>query len=421
MKKALTILILLLTFFVSQIVYAQHDPDLKYKKFRVSFFPPLSTNGVDAPNYSAKYSINILAGYNGALEGYEIGVININRYYAEGLQLGVLNGTGGDMAGLNFGSLANYAHGDMQGLQFAGLGNIAEGSVQGLQFSGLVNAGLDGIQGLQFAGIANVAGYEIQGLQFAGIANVAKGDIQGLQFAGIANAGSGDVQGIMMAGIGNFSAGYLQGIHMAGILNIAQSIEGIQIAGIVNIAQRGEGIQIGLVNTAEYFEGVPIGLISLYGNGRKNIDIWTSDGGFTNFGLKLGTMEIYNMISVGYNTVLNDKDLWSFGWSIGSHKPLEDAWNNDRYDGYFRMKDFTIQSIQENEDDIWESSMYKFRYLLGKELTRGVGFYAGPTLNLLVTDKEDERDFTWYSIVDTYRGGNNYKLWIGFAAGIQFF
>lgn len=166
MKKALTILVLLIGFLATQTVQAQHDPDLKYRKFRVTLFPGLSTNGVDAPDYSAKYSLNIIAGYHGALDGYEIGVININRYYSEGLQLGVLNGTGGDMAGLNIGGLGNYAHGDMQGLQFAGLGNLAEGFVQGLQF----------------AGIANIAGNDIQGIQAAGILNGAAGDFDGRYF-----------------------------------------------------------------------------------------------------------------------------------------------------------------------------------------------------------------------------------------------
>ena len=420
MKKVLTILVLLIGFGSVNLAQAQRDPDLKYRTFRVTLVPGLSTNGLDAPNYSAKYSLNIIAGYHGALDGYEIGVVNINREYAEGFQLGVLNATGGDQAGFNIAGLGNYAHGDMLGLQFSGLANISEGYMQGLQFSGLINAGINGMQGLQFAGIANIADGDIQGIQGAGVINAGTGDMQGIMMSGAGNFSTGYTQGIIMSGVLNV-ANDIQGISMAGVLNIAREMQGIQISGAANIAQRAEGIQIGLVNVAEYFEGVPVGLISLYGNGRKNVDMWVNDGGYTNFGLKLGTMDIYNMISIGYNSALNSKDLWSFGWSIGSHAPLEEAWNHDRFKGYFRMKDLSIQSIQEEEDDIWESQMYSFRYLLGKEIGSRFGIYAGPSLNLLVSDEDDEKDYTWYSIIDTDRWDHNFKFWVGFSAGIQLF
>lgn len=420
MKKVLSFLGLLVFLAGLNVSVAQNNTALKYRTFRVTLVPGLSTNGLDAPQYSAKYSLNIIAGYHGALDGYEVGIVNINREYAEGLQVGVLNATGGDMAGLNLASLVNFARDDMQGLQFAGLGNVSEGYVQGLQFAGLANVGVEGIQGLQFAGIANIAGRDIQGIQGAGILNAGTGDIQGIMMSGIGNFSTGYAQGILMSGILNI-ANEIQGISMSGILNVATDMQGIQLAGVANIAQRAEGVQIGLVNIGEDFEGVPVGLISLYGNGRKNVDVWVSDGGFTNVGLKLGTMDIYNMISFGYNSLLNDKDLWSFGWSIGAHTPLEEAWDNERFRGYFRMRDFSIQSFQDEDDDIWKSSMYSFRYLLGKEVGNGFGIYAGPSLNLLVKDEEDQRDYTWYSIFDANRGDRDFKFWIGLSAGIQFF
>lgn len=420
MKKALPVLFVLICLSGIQSTHAQQDSDLKYRTVRVTLLPGLSTNGVEAPNYSAKYSLNILGGYHGALDGYEVGIVNINKYYTEGLQLGVFNATGGHMAGLSMASLVNIAGDDMQGLQFSGLANISGGYVQGVQFSGLMNMGAGGIQGLQFAGIGNLAGGDMQGIQAAGIFNAGAGDAQGIMMSGIGNFSGGYSQGILMSGILNV-ANEMQGISMAGILNVGSTMQGIQIAGIANIADEAQGIQIGLVNLADEFEGVPVGLISLYGNGRKNVDMWVSEAGYSNIGLKLGTMDVYNMISLGYNSVLNHENLWSFGWTIGLHSPLEDAWKNDRFDGFFRMKDFSIQSIQEEDDDVWESSLYSFRYLLGKELGNRFGIYAGPSLNLLVTEEDDERDYSWYSIFDGNRGGHNFDFWIGFSAGLQIF
>lgn len=420
MKPTLTILVFLIFCLIAQAANAQQSSDLNYKTYRVTLFPGLSTNGVDAPNYSAKYSLNILGGYHGALEGYEVGVVNVNRFYTEGLQFGAFNASGGYMSGVNFASLANYAREDMQGVQFAGLGNITEGTIQGVQFAGLVNSGVIGMQGLQFAGIANIASGNIEGIQGAGIVNAGTGDMQGIMMAGVGNFSSGYAQGIIISGILNV-AYEMQGISLAGIVNAGSKFQGIQIAGITNITRQGEGVQLGLVNIAQNFDGVPVGLISLYGDGRKNVDIWTSEVGTTNVGLKLGTIEIYNMIFLGYNSALNNEDLWTFGWTIGSHKSLDEAWNNERFEGYFRMNDFTIQSLQDNDGDFWDSRMISFRYLLGKEISRGLGIYAGPALNFLISDDEDERDYSLYSIIERERGGQNLSIWIGLSAGIQIF
>lgn len=420
MKKSLIIVLLLTSFIGIQISEAQQNPDLEYRTFRLTFVPGLSTNGVEAPNYSAKYSINILGGYHGALDGYEIGIVNINKYYAEGLQLGVVNGTGGHMSGLGLASLVNFAGEGMQGLHLAGIANVSGEYIQGLQFSGILNIGGGGMQGLQFAGIGNLAGEDVQGIQAAGIFNATGEESLGMMMAGIGNFSGGFNQGMMMSGILNVAM-ETQGISMAGILNVGGTMQGIQLAGIANIADEAQGVQVGLINIANEFEGVPVGLISLYGNGRKNVDVWFSDGGYTNVGLKLGTMEIYNMVSLGYNSVLNSEDLWSFGWSIGSHRPLEDAWKSDTFEGYFRMKDLNIQSIQDDDDNVFKTNIFSLRYMLGKRFTNDFGIYAGPTLNFLIQDEDEKQDYSWYSIFDGNRWGKDFEFWIGFTTGIQLF
>ena len=420
MKKTIRLLVIAFILFSAQSLLAQSENNLKYRTFRVSLVPGLSTNGLDAPNYMSKYSLNIIAGYNGALDGYEIGLVNLNRVYAEGIQIGLYNGTGGHQAGLSFASLGNVAGGDVQGLQFGGLVNVSGGFMQGLQFSGLANVSSGSMQGLQFAGLANVSGGTTQGLHFSGLANVSQSDMQGIMGAGLVNVGGGYTQGILMAGLVNATEEF-QGIALSGLVNVSEYFQGMQIAGLVNVAESGEGVQIGVINTASRFSGVPVGLISIYGDGRKNVDFWATEAGFLHAGLKLGTMDIYNMVSVDGNGALNSEDLWSIGWTIGSHAPLEDAWSNDRFEGYFRMKDFSIRSIQGEEEDIWETHQYTYRYLLGKYITESFGIYLGPTLNLSVSDEDDERSYSWYSIFDANRGDHDYRFWIGGTVGLQLF
>jgi hypothetical protein len=448
LKKLL--LITICTFTLAGSAFAQQSSDLKYRKYRVSLVPGISSNGINAPEYSAKYSLNLIAGYNGGLEGFEIGPININKHFSRGVQIGVYNGTDGDMSGLHFGGLVNWSGSHMSGLQFAGLVNGSGGEMKGLQFAGIANISGSSISGIQMAGIANVANGPLQGIQFAGITNVSQYDIQGIQMSGIANVAGSNVQGIQMAGITNVNNGLAQGVIISGIANISMDegqgifyagglnysrmmqgvaisgvanvtghMQGIQAAGLFNVADMGQGIQIGLFNYARDFEGVPVGLVSLYGNGRKNIDVWASDGGFTHIGFKTGTQSIYNMISIGYNPTITDRDVWALGWTIGAHRTLEEVWENDRYTGYFLNQDFSIQHIQDGGYNEGLNHIYSYRHLMGKHFNDRFSMYAGTTINMMVSKNANNDDYTWYSIHDMTRKGRDYKFWVGFTLGIQ--
>lgn len=434
--RSLCFLILASIFIFPSAAFSQSDDDLLYRKVRVTLVPGLSTNGVEAPRYSAKYSLNLIAGYHGGLEGYEIGPVNINREFARGLQIGALNLTGGDMQGIQFASLANISGDELQGVQFSGLANISGGEMQGLQFSGLANVSRYEIQGLQFSGIINAAGSGMQGLQFSGIGNLSNGDMQGIQAGGIFNVASGDLQAIALAGITNVSGGFSQGILLsgivnvaeefqgiggAGVLNISNSFQGIQVSGVANIAESGQGIQIGLVNIAKEFQGLPVGLISYYGNGRKNIDAWFTDGGFTHIGLNLGTREVYNKVSAGYNPLITDRDVWTLGWSIGSYRTLDEAWNRPGLSDYFSTHDFTIQRVFDGKWSSTVNSILSYRYLPGKNIAPDLAFYAGPSFNLQVSKQDGNSDYTWYSITEGTRAGRDVRFWIGFTAGIRVF
>ncbi len=448
--------------------FAQPDTHLKYRKYRVSLVPGISSNGVEAQDYTAKYSLNLLAGYNGGLDGFEIGPVNVNKHYARGAQIGVVNVSGGEMTGLFLGGLVNVAREDMTGLHFSGLGNLAGGEMTGIQFSGLFNVAnedMSGIQitgiintsngemnGIQLGGIANVSRYDMQGIQLSGIANVSSGNLQGVQLAGIANVNYGTSQGIIGSGIANVSRGSAQGIYYAGIMNYARefqgvgitgglnysgtsqgilvgglanvsnTFQGVQVAGLFNAVEDGQGIQIAPFNFGRDFTGVPVGLVSLYGNGRKQMDIWAADGGFTYAGFKTGTHEIYNMISIGYNPTITDRDVWALAWSIGVLRPLEEAWDHPRFKGYFVNLDFTVQHIQDGKFEAESlNHVYSYRYLLGKELSNGLFMYAGPTLNMMVSKNPNNDDYTWYTIHELTRKGRDYKFWVGATLGFQMF
>ncbi|MCC5905724.1 MAG: hypothetical protein JJU13_05945 [Balneolaceae bacterium] len=401
-------------------LYAQQSGELEYRPLRVTLIPGLSTNGIDATGYTARYSLNIIGGYHGGIDGYEMGLVNANQRYTRGFQIGGVNYSGGPMSGINIGGAVNYSRHSMRGAQISGIGNFTEQSLQGFQLSGLINSGYNTVNGLQIAGIGNIARRDLQGLQIAGVFNSTVEDSQGMVIAGFGNFNAGRAQGFMFSGAVNVARD-MQAFSVAGILNATRNLQGFQVSGLANVAYRVRGMQVGLFNFARDFDGIPVGLVSLYGNGRHNIDIWMSDAGFQNVGLKLGTRSIYNMISLGYNPFLRGRDVWSLGWTIGSYTPLDEAWDNPRYEGFFRMRDFSIQNVQEGSLSIRLNSIYSYRYLLGYDIANGLGIYAGPTFNVLLSREARSNEYTWYSIIRGERGGSDYSIWLGFTVGMQIF
>lgn len=458
-----------ISIFLSSSILAQdYNGDLKYRKWRVTIFPPLSTNGINAVDYTAKYSINLIGGYHGGLDGAEIGgIFNYEKDYAYGLQIaGITNISGGDMAGVNIAGILNFARDDMSGIQLAGLVNYSEESLEGiqataginfskrttsgLQFAGIGNAGTSSLEGLQVAGIFNATTNDISGLQAAGIFNVARDNVEGLQAAGFLNFAGDDISGLQAAGGANIAFGEIEGLLVSGLLNyamedasgllvsgginIAPSLEGAAFAGIGNIAtelqglqfggfnlaERAQGLQIGIINIAKEFQGVPIGVLSLYGNGRYNFDVKYSDAGFTDIGFTTGTHRVYNTAIIGYNTSL-DRDVYRVGVAVGLEKNIEDSFENVRSNTLFVNQEVSVTHHFEGDWSRRLNRVYSYKYLIGNRFGNGLSIYGGPSLNMQISRVNSSNDYTWYSLWSPTRKGRQYRFWAGFTVGLRLF
>ena len=428
---------LLLGFLViSPLLQAQDTQQLEYRKWRFTLFPPLSTNGVNANQYTAKYSINLIGGIHGGLDGREFGLLfNVNKQYARGFQLvGGLNYSGGEMEGMNIAGLANMAKDDISGMQIAGFANIAGDDLEGMQIAGVLNFSKGNTSGLQAAGIGNASMYDIEGLQAASIFNFAGGDISGLQASGLFNIAQGDVEGLQASGLLNYSGGDISGLMATGGINYAHRIEGLTAAGLANISKESEGLQaatfnisdeavglqFGLINYAKEFEGMPIGVISYYGNGRKNIDVRYSDAGFTDIALTTGTYRVYNMAMIGYNTNF-DRDVYRIGFGIGMEKNIQDIFEKVESNTVFVNQEFSVHHMWEGDWDKTLNRIYSYKYMIGKRFGNGVSLYGGPTFNMQVTRVNAASDYTWYSVWSPSRKGRDYRFWVGFTVGMRVF
>ncbi len=140
--------------------------------FQVALTPGLSTHGKLASKVSNKVSVNIYGGYNGGLDGVEIGgLFNISKGNARYLQVSTtFNLVTGNFTGAQLTGLINQVSGEVRGVQASVLNNTAWKTTNGVQLTGVINVSLGGLRGVQLGGF-NYA-RRLQGVQI-GLVNVA--------------------------------------------------------------------------------------------------------------------------------------------------------------------------------------------------------------------------------------------------------
>jgi hypothetical protein len=365
---------------------------------QVSFITPLSSNGIDGYKYMHYFSLNILQGYNGALEGAEFG--------------GLLNGVKGYVTGAQFGGLANFAGGNLKGAQFGGLANFTGGYVKGAQFGGLVNVG-ESVNGAQFAGIANVSGSYVTGFQAAGITNISADSLNGAQVAGIVNIVSSEKQstGWQVAGVGNVSLAEAKGGQIGGVFNVANRLVGAQIS-LINFGQNVDGVQIGLINISDTLKGAAIGLVSVSSDGVFDVALWTSDFLMFNGGIRVGTKSVYNIYAYGVSPFLTELP-FGFGIGIGGHIPVKKK--------AFIEIDGMAWSMHRSYVSFDEINMInQLRVMGGYRFNKYFSVFAGPTFNVSVQSNRYEPFLDNY-FYESVSENNTVRLAPGFVAGVRLF
>lgn len=336
-------------------------PETKRSGLHLSFFPPLSTHGTLAAEYSNKVSVNLLAGISRDEECFTFGGLsNIIRRNANGLQFaGLTNYVGNDGRGMLFSGLANWVEKDYCGLQFAGLVNTAS-RMKGVQFGGLVNRAEEA-EGLEFAGLINVSG-KIKGVQFGGVGNIAT-DVTGFQFGGL--------------------------------FNIAGKVSGVQFAGLVNIAESGD---------------YPIALLNILRNGEYALGITYNETGSTMLTLRTGGRVTYGILGIGYNHKTRGNGFATEG-GFGVHVHITK---------WLRLNNELKGGVTNNFS---EKPTFYTNYALMPAIRLNPHFeiFGGPSLNYLQSDDPDNQKlFPGHSLWKRFNTSVLKQIYIGYQVGVQY-
>jgi len=338
--------------------------------YQMSLIPGLSTHGKLSPQVENLISINLLGGYTGGTDAFEVGgLFNINRRNAKYFQAaGLFNIDGGNLNGFQAAGLHNHVLGNVHAFQAAGISNYDNGNMYGMQVAGIYNHVRDTACGFQVAGIANYTGKKFSGLEIAGIGNIA-----------------------------------------------VQSMNGVQIAGIFNYAKKVNGLQIGLINIADSSNGFSLGLINIVRHGLHQVTFSANEITNTNIDIKTGNKKLYSILHAGYN-VSNNNQVFSYGYGIGTVAQLNPSLSlqPEVKARYLYTGDWNYANI-----------LSSFSLNLQVKLAKNIALFAAPVFNVYYTDQTAKVDnykfpvqpagFPSVSFSDKVNG------WLGFSAGIAVF
>ena len=356
---------------------------------RCPFYQKISTNTSNNADITNNLSINLLWGESGGVDGMEVGAIH------------------------------NKVNRDVNGFQFAGIGNRVGRNVTGTQVGGIYNKNSGVTRGLQAAGIINITN-EVQAAQAAGFINWARGDVAGVQASGLLNRAYGDAQGLQAAGLMNISGGRTKA-QVSGLFNKADDVEIFQTA-LMNVSTGNmRGLQVGLINISDTVSGVPIALINIVKRGYNHVEIYGSEILHGNFQLKLGANKFYNIFHIGAQVPPGDGSyIWGIGYGIGTVAKLKPR-------SHLNME---LMAMHINENEGWTNtlnSIGQFRFLWNYQIARSIGFFFGPTANVMVSQLRDAEtneinpSVVPYSLINEDLDMNtNLRAWVGVNAGFRF-
>lgn len=218
-----------------------------------------------------------------------------------------------------------------------------------------------------------------------------------------------------IGGVYNVNLKSTKGVQIAGVMNYSgNSSKALQIAGVLNIAKEVSGVQIGLINISDSCAGVPIGLINIVKHGGKHeFEIAFAETLNTAVSFKLGTNHFYTIFSGGVN-FLNSTPEYAAGIGFGTDIKFRDkSWGNQ-----IEVISYGITTNGKFAQGL--NMLTQLKYSVSKEFTPHFKVFAGPTINLTISDDCKSESIAPWSMYSSNNGTTALNGWVGLSAGVRF-
>lgn len=349
---------------------------------QVSFLPYLGTNHRLSGSVINRFSLNVLAGYSGGVEGLEVGgLLNLVRGPVTGVQVaGFGNLVRGRMRAVQVGGFFNQNFGESRGPQIAGFLNSNWQDAEGVHVAGFLNFSRKNSRAVQVAGFANAVAGAMRGAQVAGFTNFNRGSNEGFQLAGFANLNGQSNRGAQLAGFANATLADNHGVQLAGFANFSGKTQrGWQISGFLNVARTVlGGHQLGFINVADSSATAPVGFFSyVHQNGYHHLELSADELFPLNLTFRTGMRAFYTVFTAGFQPQFSGQNLlWRTGFGLGR------AWRLDRSGRWGLNSEVLAYDVSETAAPAYGTDAYQLRLLVERDLGRNWSLTAGPTLNV---------------------------------------
>ena len=397
-KLSKSVFLLTLFCYLTNSALAQDTSDSKETKHfpaQFSIYYPFAIHGERSTDYSFNFSLNLVYGKIGGLNGVEVsGLVGIVE---------------GDVNGVQIAGIGNGA-GNMKGIQVGGLFSASD-NMRGIQLGGLFGAA-DNVQGIQVGGLFSAAN-DVQGIQLGGLFSAAD-NTQGIQIGGLFGAAD-DVRGVQVGGL--FSAAdNVQGIQLGGLFNAADDIDGLQISGIYNRSNTLRGIQIGLVSVNDTIEkGFSLSLVNIVKRGfYREWEASFSDYANVAVSYKMGTQKFYTIYTVGANFV--EDNLWTVGIGFGNRTPL-----GSRFD--FRPEIVSYNYYPMNFKNLQSTFATHLKFGFVYNISEKIGLSLSPSVYLMNSNRKSDAEHYKVSPFDAFytheKGNRQTTMGVGISLGLS--
>ena len=265
---------------------------------------------------------------------------------------------------------------------------------------------LHNAQGIQLAGIANKTNNFTGGIQAAGMANVDK-QAKGFLIAGVFNRAKTFNGGVQVAGLFNI-AGQSKGLQFSSLFNSSANDAGSQFTAVFNRAKKVKGFQFALVNVADSSDH-PIGLINFVKNGEKSLALSTDETLMTHLDFRSGGRVLYGLLGIGYQ--FDDTPAkYALDIGLGAH-----LINHTKF---YLNGEYVAQIITDFKDKTYQTDSFKI--LPGYKLSKLVRLFAGPSLNIISADVNDNVKIHGWELSKSISSDNKLiAVNIGITGGLQ--
>lgn len=279
-----------------------------------------------------------------------------------------------------------------------------------------------GVNKFEIGAVANVVRQDVRGFQLAGVSNIVGKNVTGFQYANVVNITLGNVTGFQGSNFINYTQGNFQGVQIAGVGNvIASTLDGWQLSTGYNYARTvRSGRQIGLINYADSTATIPFGLFSyVRQNGYRRYEFSSNELNYFNFAFKTGVSRFYNIFTLGFNALADNKPLASLGYGVGTAQNLGKGWALNA--------DLTanVLFLEGQEIDEIPGGVFRLDMSIEKKLGSRFALFAGPSLNLFTSNytgilSAESKGIRPIWIDGKPDGQKKGYGWVGFQVGMRF-